>query len=159
MSEQARLNLVNRGKAGDEFERPASDYKPLHSFKLDKEKSYQQQFADMYFLRLTKLKPTVEQRASEAWRDTVIGGEPAKKVERVLDIRQGELCWVSGTVYMEMALKPNILEDVSKDVCGAAASPTGAYAIARHSWLTVCRDGSRHLYRITSTMPTMGQMP
>jgi DNA polymerase delta subunit 2 len=70
----------------------------------------------MYFLRLTKLKPAVEQWASEAWADKIIGGEPAKKVERVLDIRQGELCWVSGTVYMDMALKPNILEDVSKDV-------------------------------------------
>jgi DNA polymerase delta subunit 2 len=88
----------------------------LHSFKLDKEKSYKQQYADMYFLRLTKIKPAVEQRASEAWDDTIVGDEPARKVERVLDIRQGELCWVSGTVYMEMALKPNILEDVSKDV-------------------------------------------
>ncbi|KAI0801683.1 DNA polymerase alpha/epsilon subunit B-domain-containing protein [Xylaria sp. FL0064] len=110
-------NLLRKptGKAEDELERTASDYKPLHTFKLEKEKSYQQQFADMYFLRLTKLKPSVEERASEAWRDTVIGGEPAKRVERVLDIRQGELCWVSGTVYMDMAMKPNILEDVSKD--------------------------------------------
>ncbi|KAK5631189.1 hypothetical protein RRF57_006904 [Xylaria bambusicola] len=110
-------NLLHEptGKVEDEFERTASDYRPLHSFKLDKEKSYQQQFADMYFLRLTKLKPTVEQIAAEAWRDTIIGNEPAKKVERVLDIRQGELCWVAGTVYMEMALKPNILDDVSKD--------------------------------------------
>ncbi|KAI1284644.1 DNA polymerase alpha/epsilon subunit B-domain-containing protein [Xylaria sp. FL0933] len=110
-------NLLRKpsGEAEDELERTASDYKPLHTFKLEKEKSYQQQFADMYFLRLTKLKPSVEERASEAWRDTVIGDEPAKRVERVLDIRQGELCWVSGTVYMDMALKPNILEDVSKD--------------------------------------------
>lgn len=115
-------SLVFRGKAEDELERTASGYKPLHSFKLEKEKTYQQQFADMYFLRLTKLKPVVEQRASEAWSRTVIGGEPAKRVERVLDIRQGELCWVSGTVYMEMALKPNILEDVSKDVRDDAIS-------------------------------------
>ncbi|KAI1365325.1 DNA polymerase alpha/epsilon subunit B-domain-containing protein [Xylaria arbuscula] len=112
---QGSLLRAPTGKAEDEFERTASDYKPMHSFKLDKEKSYQQQFADMYFLRLTKLKPTVEQRASEAWRDTIIGNEPAKKAERVLDIRQGEMCWVSGTVYMEMGLKPDILEDVSKD--------------------------------------------
>jgi DNA polymerase delta subunit 2 len=83
---------------------------------LAKDKSYQQQFADMYFLRLTKIKPAVEQNAADAWADTVIGGEEAKPVERVLDIRQGELCWVVGTVYMDMALKPNILEDVSKDV-------------------------------------------
>lgn len=31
-------------------------------------------------------------------------------------MRQGELCWVAGTVYMDMPMKPNILEDVSKDV-------------------------------------------
>ncbi|KAI1332031.1 DNA polymerase alpha/epsilon subunit B-domain-containing protein [Xylariaceae sp. FL0255] len=102
-------------KDGDRLERTASCYAPLHSFRLDKQKSYQQQFADMYFLRLTKIKPIVEQRALEAWEGTIIGDEPAKKVERVLDIRQGELCWVSGTVYMDMSLKPNILEDVSKD--------------------------------------------
>ncbi|KAH9901950.1 DNA polymerase alpha/epsilon subunit B-domain-containing protein [Xylariomycetidae sp. FL2044] len=110
-------NLLRKpsGKTDDELERLPSSYKPLHSFRLDKEKSYKQQYADMYFLRLTKIKPAVEQIAHETWHDTVIGGEPAKKVERVLDIRQGELCWVSGTVYMDMPLKPNILEDVSKD--------------------------------------------
>ena len=32
-------------------------------------------------------------------------------------MRQGELCWVAGTVYMDMPLKPNILDDISKDVC------------------------------------------
>ena len=39
-----------------------------------------------------------------------------RRVERVLDVRQGELCWVAGTVYMDMPLKPNILDDISKDV-------------------------------------------
>ncbi|KAJ2967608.1 hypothetical protein NUW58_g10411 [Xylaria curta] len=115
--DEVQGNLLRKptGKAEDELERTASEYKALHTFKLNKEKSYQQQFADMYFLRLTRIKPAVEQRASEAWRHTIIGNEPARKAERVLDIRQGELCWVTGTVYMEMALKPNILEDVSKD--------------------------------------------
>lgn len=70
----------------------------------------------MYFLRLTKIKPAVEEVAAASWEGTTIGGEEAKRVDRVLDVRQGELCWVVGTVYMSMALKPNILEDVSKDV-------------------------------------------
>ncbi len=39
-----------------------------------------------------------------------------RRVERVLDVRQGELCWVAGTVYLELPLKPNILDDISKDV-------------------------------------------
>ena len=70
----------------------------------------------MYFLRLARIKPAVEAVAEIAWGGTVIGGEEAKRVDRVLDVRQGELCWVAGTVYMDMALKPDILEDVSKDV-------------------------------------------
>lgn len=70
----------------------------------------------MYFLRLTKLKSAVEAIAGEAWQDFEIGGEVAKKVDRVLDVRQGELCWMVGTIYMEMPLKPNIIEDISKDV-------------------------------------------
>jgi DNA polymerase delta subunit 2 len=45
-----------------------------------------------------------------------IAGESVRRVERVLDVRQGELCWVAGTVYMDMPLKPNILDDISKDV-------------------------------------------
>ncbi|KAG5995192.1 hypothetical protein E4U43_003092 [Claviceps pusilla] len=69
----------------------------------------------MYFLRLTKIKPAVEQVAASSWQGTVIGGEEVKRVERVLDVRQGDLCWVAGTVYMDMPLKPNILDDVSKD--------------------------------------------
>ncbi|RSM10997.1 hypothetical protein CEP52_003278 [Fusarium oligoseptatum] len=95
--------------------RVPSAYKPMQSFALDKQKSYQQQYGDMYFLRLTKIKPAVDQVAEAAWSGTSIGGETAQRVERVLDVRQGELCWVTGTVYMEMPLKPNILEDVSKD--------------------------------------------
>ncbi|OPB40063.1 DNA polymerase III (delta) subunit Pol31 [Trichoderma guizhouense] len=95
--------------------RTDSTYKPLHSFALDKQRSYKQQYGDMYFLRLAKIKPAVEEVASKAWDGTEIGGELAKRVDRVLDVRQGELCWVAGTVYMDMRLKPNILEDVSKD--------------------------------------------
>jgi DNA polymerase delta subunit 2 len=45
-----------------------------------------------------------------------IAGQKAKHVERVLDVRQGELVWVVGTVYMDLPLKPNVLEDLARDV-------------------------------------------
>ena len=106
----------DRADATEPAERQQSAYKSLGTFTLDKDRPYQQQYGDMYFLRLAKIKPAVEQIAATAWGDTVIGGEPAQKVERVLDVRQGELCWVAGTVYMDMPLKPSILDDVSKDV-------------------------------------------
>jgi DNA polymerase delta subunit 2 len=98
------------------IERSPSSYKPFHTFELEKDKQYQQQYADMYFLRLTQLKPKVEKIAAEDWAGFQIAGEEVRRVDRVLDVRQGELCWVAGTVYMEMPLKPNILEDISKDV-------------------------------------------
>ena len=46
-----------------------SVYNPLHTFDLAKgeQKHYTQQYADMYFLRLAMLKPTVEKIAAEAW--------------------------------------------------------------------------------------------
>ncbi|OLN86916.1 DNA polymerase delta small subunit [Colletotrichum chlorophyti] len=107
--------------------RAPSHYKPLESFALPKERSYQQQFADLYFLRLTSIRPAVDAAAAEAWDGTVIGGEEARRVNRVLDVRQGELCWVTGTVYMDMQLKPNILEDVSKDRWISAPVSTERY--------------------------------
>ncbi|KAH8205198.1 hypothetical protein TruAng_000610 [Truncatella angustata] len=126
-SVQGSLLRKPSGKKEDELERTASTYKALHSFRLAKDKSYKQQFADMYFLRLTKIKPAVEAIASKAWSNTVIGGEQVRRMDRVLDIRQGELCWTTGTVYMDMALKPNILEDVSKDRWISAPTSTQKY--------------------------------
>ncbi|EQK98195.1 DNA polymerase subunit delta-2 [Ophiocordyceps sinensis CO18] len=95
--------------------RSASSYKPLGTFAFEKQRSYKQQYGDMYFLRLTKIKPAVDEAANAAWEGTVVGDDEVSKVDRVLDVRQGELCWVSGTVYMDMPLKPNVLDHVSKD--------------------------------------------
>ena len=46
-----------------------------HRFKLG-EKAYQQQFSDMYFMRLAKLKPTVE-KLGRAWEDYGVGLQPS----------------------------------------------------------------------------------
>jgi hypothetical protein len=46
---------------------------------------------------------------------TVATGNPVM-MPRVLEVKKGQLCWIVGTVYMDMALKPNILEDIGKDV-------------------------------------------
>ncbi|KAL2129801.1 hypothetical protein VTI74DRAFT_7292 [Chaetomium olivicolor] len=116
LDEIADTNLLQKPSGEFEtLERSESNYKPLDTFTLPKDRQYQQQFADIYFLRLTKIKPAVEAVANAAWEDTVLGGERATKVDRVLDVRQGQLCWVVGTVYMDMPLKPSVLEDVSKD--------------------------------------------
>ncbi|KAJ0419315.1 DNA polymerase alpha/epsilon subunit B-domain-containing protein [Aspergillus carlsbadensis] len=106
-----------------------SIYNPLDTFRLPpgQDRQYQQQYGDMYFLRLVKLKPAVEAVAIEAWEGLNIAGEHARRVERVLDVRQGELCWVAGTIYMEMPLKPNILKDLTEDNFTLAPPPRRTY--------------------------------
>ncbi|EJU04668.1 hypothetical protein DACRYDRAFT_93140 [Dacryopinax primogenitus] len=66
------------------------------------------------------LRRAVEQRAREKWSS--MEGEP-KYCKRVLDVQKGELCFIIGTIYMDMPLKPNVLEDISKDHWIAAPPP------------------------------------
>ncbi|KAF2794960.1 hypothetical protein K505DRAFT_303031 [Melanomma pulvis-pyrius CBS 109.77] len=131
------VSLTGNMLRGAPFEDPAylpsrapSAYNPLHTFDLSRgtEKLYSQQYADMYFLRLSQLRKAVIERAKDAWGDFALGEERARMVDRVLDVRQGELCWVVGTVYMEMGLKPNILDDISKEHWIAAPPPRETYA-------------------------------
>ncbi|KAF1920258.1 DNA polymeras-like protein subunit delta-2 [Ampelomyces quisqualis] len=109
--------------------RKPCSYSPLQTFVLPKgtDRHYAQQYADMYFLRLKQLTKAVKAKAHEAWHGFELGGEKAQFVDRVLDVRQGELCWVVGTVYMEMALKPNVLDDISKEHWIAAPPARSTY--------------------------------
>ncbi|KAA8907445.1 DNA polymeras-like protein subunit delta-2 [Sphaerosporella brunnea] len=95
-------------------ERVLTTHNASDRFRIN-EKSYQQQFSDMYFLRLMTLRPVVEAIAQEAWEDFEVSGEKAHKVDRALDVLPGDLCWITGTIYMDMPLKPNILADITKD--------------------------------------------
>ncbi|KAI5811496.1 DNA polymerase alpha/epsilon subunit B-domain-containing protein [Peziza echinospora] len=108
------------------LERVQTEHKWITQYNLE-ERTYQQQFADIYFLRLAKLKPAVEEVARKTWGSYKIAGEKVKMVDRVLDVRQSEICWVTGTVYMEMPLKPNILDDLSRDHWVAVPPPREKY--------------------------------
>nr|POF03048.1 dna polymerase subunit delta-2 [Quercus suber] len=129
------------------FARVASLYNPLHNFRLPKGESrhYQQQYADMYFARLAQLKPAVDNIASSAWADFIIAGETARKVDRVLDVRQGELCWVTGTCFMDMPLKPNVLDDLGKEHWIAAPPPRLKYGKGERSGQVMLEDESGRL--------------
>ncbi|KAH8670257.1 DNA polymerase alpha/epsilon subunit B-domain-containing protein [Tricladium varicosporioides] len=133
------------GQKQSVLERKSTTYKPFQSYTLEKEKQYQQQYGDMYFLRLTKLKPAVERIAEDAWEEFQIAGEVVQKMDRVLDVRQGKLCWVTGTIYMEMPLKPNILDDISKDHWISAPPPRQKYLSPTGEDLIMLEDESGRL--------------
>lgn len=51
-----------------------------------------------------------------------LAGDP-EFVPRVLDVQKNQLCYVIGTVYMEMPMKPNVLDDIARDVSTSIFSP------------------------------------
>lgn len=65
------VNKLHSNETFEPAERLQSSYNPLHTFELPRgeEKHYQQQYGDIYFMRLAKLKPAVEEIAGDAWTD------------------------------------------------------------------------------------------
>lgn len=76
-------------------------------FKLGK-REYDRQFSQLYFFRLAQLRPQVIQAAKGKW--------PGIDYVRVLDVPEDKEVFVVGTLYKEMALKPSILDEYTKDV-------------------------------------------
>jgi DNA polymerase delta subunit OB-fold domain len=75
-------------------------------------------------------------------------------VPRVLDVVKGGLCWIVGTVYMDMVLKPKILEGIGREV---RATP-----LLNPPSLTACFDmpfsfQSRHPHRRRNISPLSTQ--
>lgn len=137
----------------DDRIRLASSYHPLPTYRLPPSRPYPHQFADMYFARLAQLKPAVEAVAGEAWTAVEIapGLEKVRRVDRVLDVRQGELCWVAGTVYMDMPLKPNVLEDLGKEGWVAAPPSRVKYQGEREGGQKVMLEDESGRLRLTGT--------
>ncbi|KAK4703707.1 DNA polymerase delta subunit 2, partial [Phenoliferia sp. Uapishka_3] len=86
-------------------------------------RSYTQQYANLYWLRLAVLRNKVAKRAKGLWEDMEGVSSPPQHVKRVLDVENGNLCYIIGTVYMDMILKPNVLEDLARENFIAAPVP------------------------------------
>ncbi|KAF9362854.1 DNA polymerase delta subunit 2 [Mortierella sp. NVP85] len=75
-------------------------------------RDYKQQYAHLYFMRLMLMRPKVLEQAELKWGS--LHPRP-KHVEKVLDVQQREISYLVGTVYLDMKLKPNILNEITKD--------------------------------------------
>jgi hypothetical protein len=76
-------------------------------------KSYKYQYSNIYFLRLQSLRRSVEEAALEKWKNF---SEKPVMIPRVLDVVKSQLCFIIGTVYLHMPLKPNVMIDIARDV-------------------------------------------
>ncbi|KAM0787009.1 hypothetical protein ACM66B_006277 [Microbotryomycetes sp. NB124-2] len=89
------------------------------------DKAYTKQYANLYWLRLVVQRRVAEQQAQLKWKHVKVpgqGGSP-KFVRRMLDVTTNHLCFIVGTLYMDMPLKPNVLEDLARDHYVAAPPP------------------------------------
>ncbi|KAL4074533.1 DNA polymerase alpha/epsilon subunit B-domain-containing protein [Scleroderma yunnanense] len=116
----------------------------------DKNKSYRHQYSNLYFTRLAMLKNPVMERARAKWKD--IPANPVH-VPRVLDVVKSKLCWILGTVYIEMPLKPNVLEDLGRDYSIPPPPPREKFYSDEDSVMLEDESGRIKLVgeRITST--------
>ncbi|KAJ3990034.1 DNA polymerase alpha/epsilon subunit B-domain-containing protein [Lentinula detonsa] len=95
------------------------------SFIIDsKNKTYKFQYSNIYFLRLSALRDFVQETAVKRW--TGLPGKPSF-VSRVLEVEPSKLCYIIGTVYMDMPLKPNVMEDIARDHSIPAPPPPPYY--------------------------------
>ncbi|GAA6035952.1 hypothetical protein JCM8097_005182 [Rhodosporidiobolus ruineniae] len=98
------------------FSLPSADDKTRPSFAVGKDdKHFSKQYANLYWLRLTELKQRVRERARRRWSELEGVKTPPPYVKKLLEVDNGQLCYVIGTVYVDMPLKPNVLEDLARD--------------------------------------------
>ncbi|GAA5941362.1 hypothetical protein JCM3775_001554 [Rhodotorula graminis] len=82
------------------------------------EAQFAKQYANLYWLRLVVQRKRVLERARKRWVEgSGLEGakSPPQHVKRLLEVENGKLCYVVGTVYVDMPLKPNVLEDLARD--------------------------------------------
>ena len=72
-------------------------------FTLKKGTAYDKQYSQIYFMRLSQLRPEVKKAAEQRWPDA--------PVLSILDVEEGVECSVIGTVFKQMKLKPSVLSE------------------------------------------------
>ncbi|KAI5453853.1 DNA polymerase delta small subunit Cdc1 [Naganishia albida] len=83
-------------------------------------RTYKAQYSNIYFQRLLQLRKIVADAAGKRWAH--VKGSP-QLLPNILKVERSKLGYIIGTIYMEMPLKPNILEDLARDNWTAPPPP------------------------------------
>lgn len=87
-------------------------YKNRDSKFIIQNRFYEQQYSGIYYCRLKKLFNNVKKSCEEKWRSSIDAGKIEYK-SKILEIKQGKMSYVIGTIFINLEGKPNILKDVS----------------------------------------------
>ncbi|CAO0802974.1 unnamed protein product [Mucor circinelloides] len=97
------------------LEREPSSYDQLEELRqqlIIKKHSYKQQYASMYYVRLLKLRQALADACQSKWMSLP---EKPRYINKILDIQPGELCYMLGTIYLEMPAKPNVMNNLEDE--------------------------------------------
>ncbi|KAI8325201.1 hypothetical protein GQ54DRAFT_246234, partial [Martensiomyces pterosporus] len=83
------------------------------AFKIGR-RTYEQQYADFYFVRLHTLKPSVLEQATKRW-DQGDGRRAITYTPKVLNVEGNELTYIIGTLFIDAPAKASTLAEVSKE--------------------------------------------
>ena len=72
-------------------------------------RDFKAQYAPIYCLRLQQLRPVLVARAHDIWSHEDVHVSP-----RILDLTTGQNSVIIGTIFKDMPLRPNVLEDYAK---------------------------------------------
>ncbi|KAJ1679783.1 DNA polymerase delta small subunit Cdc1 [Spiromyces aspiralis] len=89
-----------------------------------KKRGYTQQFAHLYFVRLTLLKKDTVRAAKAKWAED---RPDAIYTNKLLDMSGAGLRYGVGIVYIEMEDKPNIIDDITRENWVEAPPPKDKY--------------------------------
>lgn len=83
-----------------------------------KKKEFKQQFSQAYYSRLQGMRKRVQATALKQFSTSKnsFSLNLVKVLDKILDLKEDEESIIIGTLYKEMKLKPNILEDFEKGV-------------------------------------------
>lgn len=88
------------------FQRLGASYLPRGERFRVRQRTFERQFAQMYFARLMLLGPAVREAAQKKW--------PGTEVVKILNLVENKTVVVVGTAYKNMKLKPSVLDEYTK---------------------------------------------
>ncbi|KAI8644698.1 DNA polymerase alpha/epsilon subunit B-domain-containing protein [Parasitella parasitica] len=97
------------------IERKPSSYDELEGLReqlIIKKHSYNQQYASMYYIRLLKIRQALSDACELKWASLP---EKPRYIHKILEIQPGELCYMLGTIYLEMPAKPNVMNSLEDE--------------------------------------------